>query len=459
MKRLMSGSTVKMTHDGRAIDLIHEDDYVMGGNAVSEETEVTAPVVFIGFGVTAPEQGYDDYAGIDVKGRIILFMSGAPSYFPHNERAYYSSGSVKYNNAVERGAVGAIRVFSPGDAKRVPWSRVVAQSVFPSMRWLTKDGTPHNSFPQIRGSALFSEPGGDKLFQAIGRSADEVFASIDAGTPQSFAMRLVATIRQKGIHEQISAPNVVAVLPGSDPGLSDEYVLFTAHLDHMGVGNPDKNGDPIYNGAYDNAVGVSMLIEVARAIASLDERPSRSLLFLAVSGEERGLLGSEYYAEQASSPVDRIVGNVNLDMPVLVFSFSDLVAFGAEHSSMAGIVERSAERVGFTLSPDPRPEEVIFIRSDQYSFVKKGIPSVFVVPGQTATDPGIDGPEVWDRFLATVYHTPSDDMSQEFHWETGVRFTQANVAIGMEIANSPVRPTWNEGDFFGDKFASDERRR
>ena len=446
------GAEVTASIGGESIELVNGEDYVLGGNYNRTETDLTAEVIFVGFGVTAPEIGYDDYADVDVEGKIILVMGGAPASFPHNQRAYYSSGLVKSANAVKRGAIGYIGFFSPEDAKRVPWSRVVSHSVFPRMRWLDQDGEPANAFPELQASATFSLEGGRKLLVAADKTLEEIYELAAAGTPQSMPTGVTATIRYDSVLETISSPNVIAVAPGSDPVLSSEYVIFTAHLDHMGIGVP-KEGDDIYNGAYDNAAGVSILLEVARAFSSLPKAPARSLIFLVVAGEERGLLGSDFYANQSSSPIANIVANVNFDMPVMIFPFSDIIAFGAEHSSLANDVEAAARRFGFDIAEDPFPEEVIFIRSDQYSLVKKGIPAVFMVPGFGSSDPSYDGAALFREHLQTIYHSPQDDTNLPFFWDTGVRFTQANFVLGHEIANRPERPTWNEGDFFGDKFA------
>ena len=173
-----------------------------------------------------------------------------------------------------------------------------------------------------------------------------------------------------------------------------------------------------------------------------------------MTGEERGLVGSEYYAHYPSVPSDAIVANVNLDMPLLLFPISDIIAFGAEHSSLESVIDDAIATEGFTLTPDPMPEEVIFIRSDQYSFVKQGVPSVYLVPGSTSTDPDIDGETRWREFLQTHYHRPSDDLTRPVDWPSAVRFARANVRIGYAVAEDARRPAWNAGDFFGEKFGN-----
>ena len=212
-----------------------------------------------------------------------------------------------------------------------------------------------------------------------------------------------------------------------------------AHLDHVGTGVP-IDGDTIYNGMYDNAMGTSQLIETARAFAAMPQRPKRSIIFIALTGEERGLVGSDYYAHYPTVPGDAIVANVNLDMPLFLYPLADIIAFGAEHSSLEGVIGKAIAAEGFALTPDPMPEEVIFIRSDQYSFVKQGVPSVFLVPGFTSSDSDIDGEQLWRGFLQTYYHQPSDDLTRPVDWPSAERFARANVRIGYAIANDNAPP-------------------
>jgi hypothetical protein len=429
-----------------------QEDFVMGGDAVRPETEIRAEVVFVGFGIHAPDMNYSDYDGIDVEGKIVARFGGAPATFPHNERAYYSSGVVKAREAVARGAVGVIALRSRTDQKRYTWKRVSENAgVRPGMTWINLSGEAANYLPELQGGALVNEPPAEDLFRRSPVSYEDALDAADAGTPLSTPLGIEVTLARKTGHETIDSPNVIGVLRGSDPELADEYVIYTAHLDHVGTGVP-VNGDTIYNGMYDNAMGSSMLIETARAFAAMPEPPKRSIMFIALTGEERGLVGSEYYAHYPTVPSDAIVANVNLDMPLLLFPLSDIIAFGAEHSSLEGVIEEAIAQEGFTLTPDPMPEEVIFIRSDQYSFVKQGVPSVFLMPGFTAADPDIDGEGLWREFLRTHYHQPSDDLSRPIDWPSAVRFARANVRIGYAVAEGAQRPTWNEGDFFGEKF-------
>ncbi|MDH3441765.1 MAG: M28 family peptidase, partial [Gammaproteobacteria bacterium] len=301
-----------------------KEDFVMGGDVVRAETNITAEVVFAGFGIHAPDMNYSDYDGIDVEGKILAIFGGAPDTFPHNERAYYSSGLTKATEAVNRGAIGTIGLRSRTDQGRYTWKRISENAgVRPGMSWLNLSGEAANYFPELEGGALINVPPAEQLFSRSPISFEDALDAADAGTPLSTPLGVEATLSRKTEHESITSPNVIGILRGSDPELADEYVVFTAHLDHVGLGVP-INGDDIYNGAYDNAMGSSLLIETARAFAAMPESPKRSIIFIALTGEERGLVGSDYYAHYPTVPSDSIVANVNLDMPLFLYPLADI---------------------------------------------------------------------------------------------------------------------------------------
>jgi hypothetical protein len=449
----VDSATVVFHQDGVEKAQRWKEDFVMGGDVVRPETDITAEVVFVGFGIHAPDMSYSDYDGIDVDGKIVAMFGGAPDRFPHNERAFYSSGLTKAEEAVARGAIGTISLRSRTDQKRYSWKRVSENAgVRPGMSWINLSGEAANFFPELQGGAMINVPPAEQLFSRSPISFEDALDAADAGTPLSTPLGTEVTLARKTDHESITSPNVIGILRGSDPELANEYVVFTAHLDHVGTGVP-INDDTIYNGMYDNAMGSSILIETARAFAAMPEPPKRSIIFIALTGEERGLVGSDYYAHYPSVPSESIVANVNLDMPLFLYPLADIIAFGAEHSSLQAVIDDAIAEEGFALLPDPMPEEVIFIRSDQYSFVKQGVPSVFLVPGFTSSDADIDGEKLWRGFLQTYYHQPSDDLTRDIDWPSAVRFARANVRIGHAVAEGADRPTWNEGDFFGEKFA------
>ena len=429
-----------------------QEDFVMGGDTVRPETEIRAEVVFVGFGIHAPDLGYSDYDDVDVRGKVVALFGGAPDTFPHNERAFYSSRLTKAEEAVARGAVGTIQLRSRVDQRRYSWKRISENAgVRPGMSWVNLSGDAANYFPELEGAALLNVPAADDLFTGAPISFEDALDAADAGRSLSTPLGVEVTLARTTRHESITSPNVLGILRGSDPELADEYVVYSAHLDHVGTGVP-VDGDTIYNGMYDNAMGVSLLIEAARAFKAMPEPPRRSIVFIALTGEERGLVGSDYYAHYPTVPSDALIANVNLDMPLLLYPLADVIAFGSEHSSLEGVIAEVVVHEDFVLAPDPVPEEVLFIRSDQYSFVKQGVPSVFLVPGFTSTDPDINGGALFSEHLKTHYHQPSDDLGRPIDWDSAVRFARANVRIGYAVAAEDERPTWNEGDFFGEKF-------
>jgi Zn-dependent M28 family amino/carboxypeptidase len=240
--------------------------------------------------------------------------------------------------------------------------------------------------------------------------------------------------------------NVIGILPGGDPKLKDEYVVLSAHLDHLGTSR--EPGDKIYNGAMDNASGVATMLETARAFAASGQRPRRSILFVALGGEEEGLVGSDYLARNPVVGSGKVVADVNLDMPILLYDFQDVVAFGAEHSTLGLIVADAAAKMGIALSPDPMPSENLFMRSDHYSFVKAGVPSVFLVTGFKN-----GGEKAFNTFLKSRYHRVDDDVSQAFDWNAGAKFAKINYLIAREIADADQEPRWYEGNSYGDRYA------
>lgn len=453
-------SSVVLTVNGKDQKLVDAKDYVLstwfaspaGKGKSKAESDVTAPIVFVGFGVTAPDQNYDDYAGIDVRGKIVAGIYGAPAAFPSTERAYYSDGNIKAKNAVAHGAIGSISIMMPEDWKRDPWEWLVPQIQVGEMHWLDKAGAAHDFFPQLRGNALLSQTGAETLFSGAPHSLDEIFATARSSKPQAFALPVSAHIHTVAAQSVIQSPNIVAELKGSDPALRDQYIVYTAHVDHLGI-CPPVNGDNVCHGALDNASGTSTLLEIARAYSRLPQPPRRSILFVFVTGEEMDLLGSDYFAHFPTVPRKDIVANVNIDVaPGVYYSMRDVVVLGAEHSSIGDDVASAAKELGYDITPDPMPEETNFIRSDQYSFVLQGVPAVDVEDGIHATDPKINGLDYLKKWLTTRYHTPLDSMDQPIDFDSTAKGAVLNFLVGYEIAQHDRAPDWNKGDFFGMTF-------
>ncbi|HKD81144.1 MAG TPA: M28 family metallopeptidase [Candidatus Angelobacter sp.] len=442
---------VSITENGSTRQLKWGDDFIMRGSEVSPDAAVEAPVVFVGYGVRTPDGRYDDYAGADVRGKIVALFSGAPPSLPSELQAHLSSGREKLRAARDHGAVGVIFLRTPKNEKSLPWPRVVIGTGFPAMRWLGPDGVPGDAFPEIKVGAALSQTASERLFQHASKSWADVQRDADASRPQAVPLPVTARLRAVSHHEAITSPNVVAVLPGSDPKLSQEYVVYTAHLDHLGIGRP-INGDPIYHGAGDDASGTAALLVIAKAFQSMTHPPARSIMFLGVTAEEKGLLGSDYFAHFPTVPIERIVADVNMDGASIFYAFNDIVPLGATDSTLDAVVRRNAARLGLKVSPDPEPEQNYFIRADQYSFVRQGVPSVFISEGEEAKDPKVNARKFTEAWIANRYHAPSDDMNQPMDLNASIQFMQIDFLVGYDIAQEPQRPTWKAGDFFGESF-------
>ena len=431
--------------------LTYREDFTMGGDKVRAETSVTGELVYVGRGVHAPDHGYSDYEGIDVDGKIAVGFSGAPDVIEGDQRAYHASSRLKTKHAVERGAVGFVSLRSRRSEETFPWERAARSAgTRPGMAWVGADGSAANYWPQIIASAYMNEDTSAELFADAPITFEQMRDAMEANEVASTPLGITVTLARNTNHERIESPNVIGIVRGTDPKLANEYVVYTGHLDHTGIG-AEVDGDKIYNGMYDNAMGIALMLEAARVIAQAP--PKRSVMFIALTAEERGLLGSDYFVHYPTVPGESLVANVNIDMPLFIYPLADVVAFGAQHSSLFDVVERSANAESFELSPDPIPEENIFLRSDQYSFVRAGIPAVYLSPGFTSTDPDVNGAAIFQEHLKEHYHRPSDDLSLPIDWDSAIRFARANARIGWDIANDDMRPAWNEGNFFGETFA------
>jgi len=428
-------------------------DVMIGPSARETAVSLSAPVVFAGFGIDAPDQGLNDYAGLDVKGKVVAVLSGFPKGFPSDVGAHLSAD--KGRMAAARGAIGMISIMTPQALGVYDWNRRLEFLSEPALTWIGPDGQPYSAAPTLRMSASLNTPAAEALFKGARRSLSAILAEADktGGKPKGFALAQNVGFESASAHEEVTSPNVMAILPGSDPALANEYVMLMAHLDHTGIDRNKTEGDVINNGALDNAAGIATMIEAARAFVTSGTRPKRPILFVAVTAEEKGLLGAQYLAKNPVLGDGRVVGLVNLDMPVLLYDFSDVIAFGAEHSTLGPITERATGMAGVKLSPDPMPEQNLFTRSDHYRFVQEGVPSIFLMTGFAG-----EGQKQFQGFLATHYHKVSDDLNLPINWDAGAKFARINYLIAREIADAPEAPKWYADSFFGRTFAADAEK-
>ncbi len=449
--RIADGGRLVVTRNGATTALRFRDQFLPALNYNGAQMAVAAPAVFVGQGVHAPGLHHDDFSGIDLRGRIAVLFSGAPAAFDIDRRAFHSSSREKLRELSERGAVGAVFVDTDADEARTPWSRVMQGWDKPGMRLRAADGSGIDTYPQLRVVAHVSAAAADALLAGDGRSAAQLFKAAKDGTLRPFALPGSIALGARTAITSVESRNVVARLAGSDARLAKEHVLFSAHLDHLGIGAP-VDGDSIYNGALDNALGVAVMLEAARQLATKPARPKRSLLFVALTAEEKGLLGAEWYARRPTVPRQSLVANVNMDMPMLLTPTDDVVPIGLQHSSLQPLVQRAAKDIGVALSPDPYPEQNIFVRSDQYAFIRAGIPAVYLMAGTDASALGDDANAAMRAFLRERYHQPGDDAGQPIQYADAARLARLNARIGELIGNAPQRPAWNAGDFFGARF-------
>lgn len=434
---------------GAGTSLAEGQDFMLYPNPEEPQVSVTAPLVFAGYGISAPGLGYDDYAGLDVKGKIVVVTREKARQFEPTVALYNADLLTIMQTAARHGAVGVL-LAAAKPADQVPHLPKGLISVLGPDGHVTVSRTYAGRQLQLLGSVNAATL--QQLFGGAATDTARTFAALRSGRPASVALvpRLRATYRTR--YQDVESYNVVGEIPGADARLRREYVVHSAHLDHLGVSTPVA-GDSIYNGAHDNASGVASLLEIAKTYARLKEKPRRSVLIVLVTGEEMGLMGSAYFAQNPTVPKAQIVANVNTDMPTIIAPLLSVVALGAEHSSLAQPVQTASQYLGLTVEADPEPEQNRFIRSDQYSFVAQGIPALHIKYGNKTADGRNNLNQTVQIWRAKYYHKPQDDINGTFDFEAGRKYAQLNFLIGYLIANDPQRPAWNAGDFFGQRAA------
>jgi len=403
---------------------------------------VDAPMVFAGYGLSIPELGHDDFAGLDLRGKIVLVIAGGPPDIPGSRKA--NARSERARLLAERGAIGMIALTSPKQVE-IPWERQLALAARPSM-YLAEA-----SLREIEGAfmaATFSPARSEVLFAGAAHSFAELAALADAAKPlPRFALPLRFTGRIVAQSRAVRSANVIGRLAGSDRRLAAQHVVLSAHLDGLGINEP-IDGDAIYNGAVDNAVGVANVIAIAREMARA-KRPRRSILFFVPTAEEMGLLGSRYFVRRPTVPADSLVANINFDMPLPIFPLTSITPIGFEESTMADDARQVSATMGLPIVPDPFPDRNVFIRSDQYSFVRAGIPALFPKFGFAAGTPEA---ELERRWRAEIYHSPRDDVRQPIRQLDAARFNAWSAALLRKVADNPERPRWLPSSYFS-RFA------
>lgn len=441
------GAQVSLVKGTASINLTYGRDVTISPSPAVATGSVDAPLVFAGYGITNAGQKYDDYAGIDVKGKAVLVVRGAPQAFPSSEASHSMDQITLQKNAAAHGAVAVILATVDTTRRFISNLNRPFYSVLDDKGQVAVSGTYTS---QIKMLGTFNLNTVTQLMQGAGKNVNDVVASLKNGTPQSVDLGVTLKATYASTYQDVNSFNVVGKVTGSDAKLKNEYVIHSAHLDHLGIGRPVE-GDSLYNGAHDNASGVSSLLQIANIYSQVKVKPKRSILFVAVTGEELGELGSGYFAVHPTVPVKNVVADVNTDMPTIIAPLLSVTALGAEHSSLSKVVDQAAAYMDLTVEPDPEPKENRFVRSDQYSFVKQGIPALHIKYGSRTPDGKNNLNELVGKWRAKYYHKPQDDINGMFDFDAGAKYARLNFLIGYLVANNPARPEWNKGDIFAVK--------
>ncbi len=419
-------------------------DFTAVPHPLQTNAATAGQLVFVGYGVEIPGQ-YSDYAGMDVKGKIVVLVAGAPDGLISTLTAHFSNGGNKLNTAFAKGAVGAILI-NLSQRLGGNTSPLIQTNVALNPAKTTAYGRAFIGNLQVvlnSSKALLN-----RLFMHSGKSMEQVLSDMKKGKASSFVLPYSIAASYQTSHTDFESYNVVGLIPGSDKTLKNEYVVHSAHLDHVGIGRA-VNGDSIYNGAHDNASGVASLLEIARVYKTSGAKPKRSVLIVMVTGEEMGLIGSSYFAANPPVPKASIVADVNTDMPTVIAPLLSVVPLGAEHSSIMNHVQFAASYLKLDVEKDPEPEQNRFVRSDQYSFVMNGIPALHIKYGNKTNIPGFDLDAFVKQWRAKYYHQSADGLDGIFNFTAAKTYVQLNFLISYSIAQTTERPTWNKGDLFG----------
>ncbi|WP_404362248.1 M28 family metallopeptidase [Corallococcus coralloides] len=438
---LESRSSVALVKDGKVLPLVQGEDVVLSSRQGDNGT-VDAPLVFVGYGLSIPELGHDDYAGLDLKGKVVVLLQGGPGNIPGPVKSHFSSWEERMKVLKAAGVVGVVYLQNP-KLLELPWERMVGANKNPTV--VFADASLNDS-RGLKVAVVANVERSQQWLEGAPHTYEELVALANADKPlPKFDLPLRLKAKLAFDVKPLKSMNVVGVMPGADPVLAKEYVVLSAHLDHVGVGEPVK-GDRIYNGAMDNASGVAAVLEVARRLHEQPQKPKRSVVFALVTGEEKGLLGSKYFASRPPVPITSIVADFNLDMFMPHWPFTSVVAHGKDESSLAVPLAEVAAKLDVQVLPDPEPDRNLFVRSDQYSFIREGVPALFFKFGYT---PGSEEQKVFKQWLTERYHAPSDDLTQQpVDHEGAARFITFLTAMTNAVADAPGRPYWNDDSFF-----------
>jgi Zn-dependent M28 family amino/carboxypeptidase len=435
MKLEFSSAKIPPTH--------FQKDFIAWTKRVVDTSSIDAPLVFVGYGVQAPEYKWDDFKGVNVKGKVLVVLINDPpvpdpNVFGGKAMTYYGRWTYKYEKAAELGAAGCL-IIHQTDRAGYPWE-VVRNS------WGAEQfdlANPNRNMNRVAIEGWITHDLANEIFKAAGKdlaSLEKLAATRDF-KPVDLGITAKLTVHNKLRH--IDSRNVIAKLPGSDPKLKNDYVIYTAHWDHFGIG-PEVNGDKIYHGALDNASGVAALLELARAYKKLPTPPKMTMLFLSVTGEEQGLLGSRYYAEHPLYPLAHTMLDINMDGMNVLGKTKDIVMIGRGQSNVDQLVDAVAKQQGRIVKPDPEPEKGFFYRSDHFSFAKVGVPAFDPDAGTDYIGkPAGWGMKMRDDYTANRYHKPADKVLPDWNMAGAVEDSQMFFLVGYRVAEGQFTPQWS----------------
>jgi hypothetical protein len=433
-------SRLELIRNGKA-EALTLGEYAYVNLRIDPAASIEAPLVFVGYGLTVPELNVNDLAGLDLKGKIAVGLGGGPSTISGPLRAHYGYGTERGQYLEQAGAVGYITIFNSRTSD-LPWARSALSRLQEAMSLADPDLVDYRA---MKIGATINDAHADKWLAGSGHTIKELLDLVAAGKPLP-RFPLVPSLRARVVVERrdIESQNVVAVRPGTDPTLKNEYVVMSSHLDHVGVGEP-IDGDRIYNGAMDDASGVAAMLEIAHRLKEANPTTRRSLMFVAVTGEEKGLLGSRYFAAHPPVPARSMVADLNMDMFLPLYPLRVLTVYGVNESDLGDAVREVGRSMNIEVQDDPAPQRSVFTRSDQYNFIRRGVPAVMVDIGNRK---GSREEEIEKGWLAKRYHAPSDDLQQPIDRGAAASYIAVMQRLAEQVANAAGKPQWKANSFF-----------
>ncbi|MGB7434120.1 MAG: M28 family metallopeptidase, partial [Candidatus Acidiferrum sp.] len=434
-------SSLALVGAGETKKLSFADDAFISSRSTRESTKLKAPLVFVGYGLRIPEKDLDELQGLDLNGKVVVYIAGSPADIPTALGSHYQTLAERWKTLRAAGAIGMIAIPNPASMD-VPWTRIALNRNHPSMDLADSE---FNETAGLKIGVVFNPASAEFLFAGSGHTFAEIAALAKDRKPlPHFPLKVALEANADILSKKVESANLVGKLPGSDPTLKDQYIVLSAHIDHIGIGAP-VNGDRIYNGAMDNAAGSAVVMDVAAQLKAHPEQLKRSVLFLLVTGEEKGLLGSKYFAGRPTVPLQSIVADINIDMFLPIVPLKILKILGLDESDLGTRAAAVAQSMDVKPIADPEPLRNAFVRSDQYSFIHKGVPSIAMDVGFELGSPE---QKTFKDWLTYRYHAPSDDVNQPVDLKAAALYEGIVLRLLIDTADAPIRPEWKPDSFF-----------